>query len=59
MNDLQEMHKNFHPCEKRTIISRNVDAAIQDIMDLTIRDYIMTWYSELAKDTERFPHIVE
>ena len=40
-------------------MSRNVDAAIEELMDFTIRDYIMTWFSELSKDREKFPHIVK
>lgn len=39
---------------KKVVITRNVDSALQEVLDLTIRDHILSWYSDLSKDQEAF-----
>ncbi|XP_061183627.1 sorting nexin-25-like [Saccostrea echinata] len=39
---------------KKVVITRNVDGALQEVLDLIMRDYIMSWYADLSKDHEAF-----
>ncbi|XP_048774013.1 sorting nexin-25-like [Ostrea edulis] len=39
---------------KKVVITRNVDGALQEVLDLIMRDYIMSWYSDLSKDHDVF-----
>ena len=37
------------------VISHNLDQVIQEVLDFIVRDYILSWYSDIAKD----PHIIQ
>ena len=40
------------------MITRNIDIAIQEVMDLVVTDFILTWYADLAKDHDSFINLV-
>ncbi|KAK3099373.1 hypothetical protein FSP39_003500 [Pinctada imbricata] len=40
--------------KKVVVITRNIDIAIQEVIDLVVRDYILTWYTDLSKDQDTF-----
>ncbi|XP_033743124.1 sorting nexin-25-like [Pecten maximus] len=37
---------------KKVVISRNIDLALQEVIDLSLRDFVLTWYEDLSKDQE-------
>lgn len=51
---LQEKRYEKKSDIKKVVISRNVDSALQEVLDLVTRDYIMSWYSDLSKDQDAF-----
>jgi hypothetical protein len=51
---LQEKRYERKQETKKVVITRNVDGALQEVLDLIMRDYIMSWYSDLSKDHEVF-----
>lgn len=51
---LQEKRYEKKSDIKKVVISRNVDSALQEVLDLVTRDYIMSWYSDLSKDHDAF-----
>ena len=40
-------------------MSVNLDMVIHSIFDLVVRDYVMSWYTAIGKDEERFYSHVE
>ncbi|XP_041357035.1 sorting nexin-25-like isoform X2 [Gigantopelta aegis] len=46
------MEKQCGPVEqsRKVIISRNLDNTIQEVLDLVIQDFIISWYRNLGKD---------
>lgn len=53
---IKQMEKRYEKKSdmKKVVITRNVDSALQEVLDLTIRDHILSWYSDLSKDQEAF-----
>ncbi|XP_078326313.1 sorting nexin-25-like isoform X2 [Crassostrea virginica] len=53
---LKQLEKRYEKKSdiKKVVISRNVDSALQEVLDLVTRDYIMSWYSDLSKDHDAF-----
>ncbi len=47
------------PPERKVVISVNMDAVIQELFDLVVRDYVMSWYTTLGKDQARFKQQLE
>ena len=57
--DWQEIRETYQPPQKKVVTSRNLDLAIQELMDYVIRDYVFSWYQTLGKDGDRFKSILE
>ncbi|CAC5383523.1 SNX25 [Mytilus coruscus] len=36
--------------QKKVVVSRNIDNAVREVMDFVIRDFILSWYTELSVD---------
>ena len=45
--------------QRKIVMSVNLDMVIHSIFDLVMRDYVMSWYTTIAKDEERFNGHVE
>ena len=46
-----EVHK---PYKHKTVISRPIDTTIQEVFDLFIRDFCLSWFRDLGKDEAAF-----
>ncbi|KAL3879426.1 hypothetical protein ACJMK2_031724 [Sinanodonta woodiana] len=44
-----EMHPDF---PKKVVISHNMDLAIQEVLNLIIRDFVLSWFQDLSRDQE-------
>ena len=42
------------PYKHRTVVSRSVDKTIQEVFDLFIRDFCLSWFRDLGKDEAAF-----
>lgn len=55
LNDVNadEVEENYF--KSRTLISKNVDEVMEEIIDLCLRDFVMIWYKTLVtrRDTKR------
>lgn len=38
------------PVSRKTIISRGLDNALQEVMELVCRDFILNWYQRISSD---------
>ena len=38
------------PVSRKTIISRSLDNALQEVMELICRDFILNWYQKISSD---------
>ena len=47
------------PPQRKIVMSVNLDMVIHSIFDLVMRDYVMSWYTAIGKDEERFYGQVE
>ena len=47
------------PPQRKIVMSVNLDMVIHSIFDLVVRDYVMSWYTAMGKDEERFYGHVE
>ncbi|CAD5114528.1 DgyrCDS3651 [Dimorphilus gyrociliatus] len=45
--------------KKQVIVSRKIDDILNDLFDLICQDFILNWYSDLAKDSAKFSSIVQ
>lgn len=45
--------------KQQIMFTKNVDAVITEIMDLTIRDCVLNWYSKLVPDSQLLPPILK
>ncbi|XP_074649963.1 sorting nexin-25-like [Tubulanus polymorphus] len=54
---MMENRQNFHPAKHNVVISHNLDATIQEIMDLVLRDFVQSWYSDVGKNQFILDHI--
>lgn len=45
--------------KKQIVVSRKIDDVLSDLFDLICQDFILTWYSDLAKDSDKFSSIVQ
>lgn len=46
------------PYKHKTVVSRPVDKAIQEVFDLFIRDFCLSWFRDLGKDEAAFVDIL-
>ena len=53
------MRSSFEPPERNVVTSINLDLTLQEVMDLVTRDYVMSWYNDLGKDSDRFKQILQ
>ncbi|KAJ8298069.1 hypothetical protein KUTeg_024600 [Tegillarca granosa] len=58
LEKLMELQAEKKPKPKKVVISRNIDLAIQEVMDLIVRDFILTWYRDLSRDQDTFVNAV-
>ncbi|XP_022086183.1 sorting nexin-25-like isoform X2 [Acanthaster planci] len=42
-----------------TVISRNLDKAVKEVFDMVVKDFVMSWYSNLGQDTSEFTAALE
>ena len=57
--NLKEDRRSTKPMQRKIVMSVNLDLVIHSIFDLVMRDYVMSWYTVIAKDEERFYGHVE
>jgi len=59
-NFLEKRTKNFnkHYFKKRLVISKDLDKAIQEVIDLCIRDFCLSWFRDIGKDETAFVEIL-
>ncbi|XP_053400334.1 sorting nexin-25-like isoform X2 [Mercenaria mercenaria] len=50
LQNMMEARSEFKPGLNKVVISRNMDLALQDIINLLLRDFILTWYKDLSVD---------
>ncbi|XP_052278175.1 sorting nexin-25-like isoform X2 [Dreissena polymorpha] len=50
LQNMMEVKSSQSPGPKKVVISRNMDLALQEVIDLLLRDYILSWYKGLSKD---------
>lgn len=55
----QELRGNFSVPERKTVTTKNLDLAIQEIVDLVTRDYVLSWYRDLGKDEDRHTYLLQ
>ncbi|XP_074620762.1 sorting nexin-25-like isoform X1 [Acropora palmata] len=51
---LAELTQTHLPYKHKTLVSRPVDKTIQEVFDLFIRDFCLSWYRGLGKDETAF-----
>ncbi|XP_057312986.1 sorting nexin-25-like [Hydractinia symbiolongicarpus] len=49
---------NKHYFQNHLVISKDLDKVVQEVIDLTIRDYCLSWFSDIGKDETAFVEIV-
>lgn len=52
LQNMMEARQVYKPGPKKVVISRTMDLALQEIIDLVLRDFIVSWYKELSVDHE-------
>ena len=57
---LEQRTRNFnkHYFKKHTDISKDIHKAVQDVIDLCIRDFCLSWYRDVGKDETAFVEIL-
>ena len=50
-----EIHK---PYKHKTVISRPIDKAVQEVFDLFVRDFCLLWFRDLGKDEAAFVDLI-
>lgn len=58
LEKLMELQAEKKSKPKKVVISRNIDLAIQEVMDFVVRDFILTWYKDLSRDQDTFVNAV-
>ena len=49
---------NRHYYSPRTVISRQMDKSLQEVIDLVIRDFCLSWFRDIGKDEMAFVEIL-
>ena len=49
---LKEAGAGHKQTPQNVVISRNMDLELQDVIDLLMRDFILTWYQDLSRDRD-------
>lgn len=49
---------NRHYYDQRTVISRQMDKSLQEVIDLVIRDFCLSWFRDVGKDETAFVEIL-
>lgn len=44
---------------KKVIISRNMDSSVQEVIDLAVRDFVLSWYQTLGKNEEKLLPLIQ
>ena len=57
---MEQLVKNYskHYYKHRLVISEQLDKAIQEVFDLVIRDFCLSWFSTVGKDETAFVEIL-
>lgn len=57
---LEAMTKNYnqHYYQQKTVISRQMDKSLQEVIDLVIRDFCLSWFRGIGKDETAFVEIL-
>ncbi|XP_014774153.1 sorting nexin-25 [Octopus bimaculoides] len=45
--------------QRKVVTSQNLDLAILEVIDLSIRDFVMTWYKPIGKDDESVAQLIK
>ncbi|XP_067663522.1 sorting nexin-25-like isoform X1 [Haliotis asinina] len=59
LQKMMEKQAKVEEASRKVVISRSLDNAIQDIMDLAINDFILSWYTKLGQNQQRFVNSVQ
>ena len=49
---------NRHYYNQKTVISRQMDKSLQEVIDLVIRDFCLSWFRDIGKDETAFVEIL-
>ncbi|XP_060599757.1 sorting nexin-25-like [Ruditapes philippinarum] len=52
LQNMMEARAVYKQTPQNVIISRNMDLELQDVIDLLLRDFILTWYKDLSVDRD-------
>lgn len=44
---------------KKIVTTRNLDLAIQELMDLIINDFVISWYKDFGKDNQLIASLIK
>lgn len=57
---LETLTKNYkrHYYRHRIVISRQMDKALQEVIDLVVRDFCLSWFSNVGKDETAFVELL-
>ncbi len=57
---LESMTKNYerHFYHHKIVISRQMDKSLQEVIDLVIRDFFLSWFRDIGKDETAFVEIL-
>ena len=52
----RNLNKHYHT--PRLVISKDMDHAIQEVIDLIIRDFCLSWFRDVGEDETAFVEIL-
>ncbi|XP_078677048.1 sorting nexin-25-like [Branchiostoma floridae x Branchiostoma belcheri] len=58
LTKMMQRDKSKPASSQRTVVSRNVDQALQEVFDLVLRDYVVIWFEDLCQSQERFKELL-
>lgn len=56
--DLMTKEYNRHYYNQKTVISRQMDKSLQEVIDLVVRDFCLSWFRDIGKDETAFVEIL-
>ncbi|XP_033631880.1 sorting nexin-25-like isoform X1 [Asterias rubens] len=56
---VMEVLSRKHRRPRGLVVSRNMDKAIKEVFDLIMKDFVMSWYTQLGQDTDVFTSALE
>ncbi|XP_038063088.1 sorting nexin-25-like [Patiria miniata] len=59
VNKVMEVLSRRQRRPRGTVISRNMDKAVKEVFDMIVKDFVMSWYTQLGQDTSEFTAALE